>query len=83
MQTIQKAAAAIYGWWHPWLTFIYTGVDCGSCGASAFPVTCHVSSVLRDGGDHDRPVKGRHGIGEVPESRDELVRHGADVFQVL
>ena len=31
MYRIKKAAAAIYGWDRPLLTFIYPGFDCGSC----------------------------------------------------
>ena len=30
MPIIKKAAAAIYGWEYPLLTFIYPGFDCGS-----------------------------------------------------
>ena len=36
MQRFKKAAAAILGWEHPLLTFIYPGFHCGSCWILGF-----------------------------------------------
>ena len=39
----KKAAAAIYGWDRPLLTFIYPGFDCGSSPASAWRISSRVA----------------------------------------
>ena len=39
MQRIKEAAAAIYGWDFPLLTFIYPGFDCDSYGNQMMPLS--------------------------------------------
>ena len=45
MSRMNKAAAPIYGWDYPLLTFIYPGFDCGSCGSNLGPTPPHVTRI--------------------------------------